>query len=230
MGERKPDSPDARTAAILVVASGALLLQHFEGSPAACAARFGLAAGTALPAMFSFVGGFLLLGVFPAAGAKAAFDIDPGEFGLRIGDARAGRRLLAWAMPLAALLAWLASYDPAFQATYPLGRPAWDAPGGVAGYLGAYALYYLGYEFLFRGLLLFGLRERFGDAGANLVQTALSAVFHLGRPEAEAFASLAAGPVFGWAALRTNSFLYGFLAHLVLGAGLDLFLLARGAA
>ena len=224
-------SPDGRAAFLLAVAAAALLVVHFEASEAGLGRWFLDTSRRPEYAMTSFAMSFLVLGVLPMFLADGLCGLRPRDLGLRTGDPRAGLLLLSWAVPLAILLAWLSSRDPAFRRFYPLGGPhIGEATGGLLRYHGLYGLFYLGYEFLFRGLLLFGLRERFGDAGANMAQTALAALFHLGRPEAEAFAALASGPLFGWAALRTGSFLYGWVAHAALGIGLDLFLLARGGA
>ncbi|MFM8875091.1 MAG: type II CAAX prenyl endopeptidase Rce1 family protein, partial [Anaerolineae bacterium] len=43
------------------------------------------------------------------------------------------------------------------------------------------------------------------------------ALAHLGKPEVETLSTIFGGFVFGWVALRTNSFLYAFLIHWFIG-------------
>ena len=69
-----------------------------------------------------------------------------------------------------------------------------------------------GWEFLFRGWLLFGYARRFGSEAVWL-QAVPFALGHLGKPEVETLSTIFGGFVFGWIAYRTKSFLYPFLIH-----------------
>jgi membrane protease YdiL (CAAX protease family) len=86
-----------------------------------------------------------------------------------------------------------------------------------------YLVYYLGWEFLFRGFMLFGLEGRCGAVLAILVQMIPSAIVHIGKPASESFAAIAAGLVFGYVAFRTRSILYPLLLHAIVGIGTDVF-------
>jgi membrane protease YdiL (CAAX protease family) len=70
----------------------------------------------------------------------------------------------------------------------------------------------LGWEFMFRGWLLFGYVRAFGPQGIWL-HCGLFAVAHLGKPAVETFSTLAGGVAFGWLAYRTRSFVYPFAIH-----------------
>jgi len=87
-----------------------------------------------------------------------------------------------------------------------------------------YLLFYLGWEFHFRGFLQMGIRDKLGDVNALLVQVLASGLLHIGRPATESFASLAAGIFWGILAIRTRSLLSGLSQHYVLGVSLDWFL------
>ena len=77
-------------------------------------------------------------------------------------------------------------------------------------------LYYFAEEFFFRGFLLFGLKERFGEFSV-VIQTIPFALFHLGKPPSEAILSVFAGLVFGHIAYKSESFIPVFLLHWLMG-------------
>jgi membrane protease YdiL (CAAX protease family) len=69
-----------------------------------------------------------------------------------------------------------------------------------------------GWEFMFRGWMVFGYTRQFGPQGIWL-HCSLFALAHLGKPAIETFTTVAGGLAFGWIAYRTRSFLYPFLIH-----------------
>jgi len=148
--------------------------------------------------------------------------------GLRVGDWRAGLRIVAAALALLVPLLWLASASPAMQQEYPLAKiAARRGPALFAAYEAAYGLYYLGWEALFRGALQLGLRPRLGLAGACMVQLLPSVLLHIGKPAAETWGAVVAAPLFGAVAVRTGSFLPLFFLHWGIGVLNDLFCALR---
>jgi membrane protease YdiL (CAAX protease family) len=69
-----------------------------------------------------------------------------------------------------------------------------------------------GWEFLFRGWLLFGYARRFGADGLWL-QAVPFALAHVGKPELETLSTIFGGFAFGWVAWRTKSFVYPLIIH-----------------
>jgi membrane protease YdiL (CAAX protease family) len=69
-----------------------------------------------------------------------------------------------------------------------------------------------GWEFIFRGWLLFGYSRKFGPE-ALWMQAVPFALAHMGKPEIETFSTIFGGFAFGWVAWKTKSFLYPFLIH-----------------
>jgi membrane protease YdiL (CAAX protease family) len=59
---------------------------------------------------------------------------------------------------------------------------------------------------------------------AVLIQTAASALLHIGSPATETFGAILAGLLWGALALRTRSLLSGLGQHYVLGISLDAFI------
>jgi uncharacterized protein len=74
------------------------------------------------------------------------------------------------------------------------------------------ALDLFGWEFVFRGWVLFAYYRKFGD-DALWLQAVPFALAHLGKPEVETLSTIFGGFLFGVVALRTKSFIYPFLIH-----------------
>jgi uncharacterized protein len=70
----------------------------------------------------------------------------------------------------------------------------------------------IGWEFLFRGWVLFAYLRKFGDE-ALWLQAVPFAIAHLGKPGIETFTTIFGGFAFGWIAYRTKSFVWPFLIH-----------------
>ena len=138
---------------------------------------------------------------------------------------------LALTVPLAvaALGAlYLGSSDAGLQNTYPWAG-AW--PGrSVPTFLswsGLYALYYVSFEFFYRGFLLAALTPRWGLRAAVWTQVLLSTLIHIGKPLTETLAALPAGFLFAFLALKTRSLVWPTVLHLVIGLTTDAFVLQR---
>ena len=129
----------------------------------------------------------------------------PRDYGFTFGDWKAGLALTGIVIAIAAPILWLVSrLDPSMQAYYGdqlnLGLP-------ILSFLDL-----IGWEFLFRGWILFGYARVFGD-NALWLQAVPFALAHLGKPEVETLSTIFGGFLFGLVALRTRSFIYPFLIH-----------------
>jgi len=69
-----------------------------------------------------------------------------------------------------------------------------------------------GWEFFFRGWILFGYARKFGSE-ALWLQAVPFALAHIGKPEVETLSTIFGGFAFGWVAWRSRSFLYPLLIH-----------------
>jgi len=89
-----------------------------------------------------------------------------------------------------------------------------------------YASFFFVVEFIFRGYMLFGLREKFGEY-AVLIQMLSYTAWHLPKPVTE----LIGTPLWGFAVaavtLRLNSLWYVFMAHWLLNVFMDTLILFR---
>lgn len=147
----------------------------------------------------------LLYLVIPLAITLFIFREHPREYGFRLGDWKAGLLLTLGGIALIAPVLWLAGRADAATREYYQG---WLTPYLVR----RNALDLLGWEFIFRGWLLFGYARKFGP-DALWLQAVPFALAHLGKPEIETLSTIFGGFAFGLVAWRTRSFVYPFLIH-----------------
>ncbi|HEY6951072.1 MAG TPA: type II CAAX endopeptidase family protein [Bacteroidota bacterium] len=175
-------------------------------------------------ATYSFVTGLLLFGFVPVVIVKFVFNESLSHYGVQIGDWKFGLVAAAVMAPVMIALTYPSSSDPRFLAEYPLFKGAGASAAVFAGHSLLYLTYYLGYEMLMRGFIQFGLREQLGDWNAILVQTAVSTLFHIGKPDGEIFSSILGGLIWGIVVFRSRSLLYVLIVHWLLGVSLDFFI------
>lgn len=177
--------------------------------------------------LYQFLSFFLLAFLLPFSYAVSYPKRKPADLGFGAGDIRLGAKWVAFGLPLLVLpIAFLASRMPDIRNEYPLAKVLLARPDLLIPYEVAYVLFfYVAWEFYFRGFLLFSLRGPLGDGNAILVQTISSCLVHIGKPEGEIVASIAAGIAFGSIALRTGSFWYVCVLHAGIGLLTDLFIL-----
>jgi membrane protease YdiL (CAAX protease family) len=217
---------DTRAAVILLSASVLPTVYRCFGSPGFFqrhwASLFGGSAFTPMYAvLYAWLSVFVLFFLVPALIAGLVLKVRLRDLGLRVGDWRKGLVLLGLLFPIAALTLVPTARMADFRAEYPLYHAAGQSLRVFVVYELCYAVYYLGWEFFFRGFLLFGLAGTFGAVNAVLIQTIPSTLAHIGKPTPEIFAAILAGVVFGAIALRTRSILYVIVLHWLIGVTLD---------
>jgi len=132
------------------------------------------------------------------------FRENPRDYGLTLGDWKAGLVItLAGILIMTPVIWYLGKGDPSITDYY---KPH------VAGLPWTTFLDLIGWEFFFRGWILFGYARKFG-AEALWLQAVPFALAHIGKPEVETLSTIFGGFAFGWVAWRTRSFLYPFLIH-----------------
>lgn len=115
--------------------------------------------------------------------------------------------------------------DPSFAMVYPYERVFVDPAYGqfnVWGFLVFEAmyvvLYYIPYEFFFRGFLQFPNPDKNRSKILTvLLSTTITTIIHWDAPNTELFAALAVGFVYGFVALGTKSIFYGLINHIAVG-------------
>jgi len=185
-------------------------------------------ASPAAAAVYNFAACFVLLGVVPAGIVRWGFREPLAAYGVCVGNVR--RTLIAMSLwvPGFVLGGFLASLAPAVQSAYPVNPRAGDSAAAFALHCATYLLFYVGWEFHFRGFVQGALRASMGPANALLVQVVASTLLHLGKPTLEVFASIGGALLWGLLVYRTRSILSGLAQHAALGISLDAFLALGG--
>jgi membrane protease YdiL (CAAX protease family) len=182
--------------------------------------------GDPYPAIYMFLTAFLLFGLVPFVLIVLSKG-SPAECGVQLGDWKFGLKAVAILLPLIVVLFLMpASHDSQIRHTYPLdpsvGSSLWQflVFQSLRG-----LLYYGAWEFFFRGVMLFGLEDRFGRWAAIAIQTIPSSLWHIGFPTGELITSIPGGILFGLLAFRTRSILWPFLLHFMIAVILDLLII-----
>ncbi|MBN2638006.1 MAG: CPBP family intramembrane metalloprotease [Bacteroidales bacterium] len=182
--------------------------------------------GDILARYWQFAVFFVLMFILPALYIKFGLKKSLYDFGWGLGDVKYGAKWLITIPFVVVPIIYLSSKMPDVRAEYPLAKSFLTNQHGLFTYELAYILlYYVAWEFFFRGFLLFGLRKRFGDINAILIQTISSCLVHIDKPEGEIIGSIFVGILFGIIALRSRSIWYVFLIHISIGVLTDLFII-----
>lgn len=132
------------------------------------------------------------------------FRENPKAYGFTFGDWKAGIIITLCAVIIMSPILWFVGRGDASMQNYY--KPM------VAGLPWSTFLDLFGWEFVFRGWLLFGYARKFGPE-ALWLQAVPFAMAHIGKPELETLSTIFGGFAFGWVAWRTKSFVYPLLIH-----------------
>lgn len=146
--------------------------------------------------------------LIPMAIILLLFRESPRLYGFQLGRRRDG---LLWTLAGCAAMAavlWFVARTPAMQAYYEA-----KAPAGVARLIFLNGVDLFGWEFIWRGVMLFTFASYFGPGPAIFLQAVPFAFMHLGKPEIETFSTIFGGAAFGFIAWQSRSFVYPWLIH-----------------
>ncbi len=146
--------------------------------------------------------------ILPLLVVLVLFRENPAKYGFTLGDWKLGLLLTAIGIVLIAPVLWLVGRGSAMESYYQsqLGGLPWNT-----------FLDLFGWEYFFRGFILFAYARKFGPE-ALWLQAVPFALAHIGKPEVETLSTIFGGFAFGWVAYRTRSFLYAFLIHWFVGS------------
>ena len=131
---------------------------------------------------------------------------NPLDFGLRLGNWKVWSLYVVATIIVLLPILYLASRIPALANYYT--RHQFD----VGKYILETVVYLLAWEFIFRGFLLFGLKDKLKDISI-LVQMVPFVLVHIGKPELETLSTIITGIYFGYVAYRGNSYWPAFIIH-----------------
>ena len=176
-------------------------------------------------ALFECATTFILMGLVPLAIVTLIFRESGKGYGLRLGDWKFGLKFIAITFPIiAAVSLYPATKIPEMRVFYPIDPGAGSSVSAFLQLQLPSAVLLMGWEFLFRGFMIFGLRDRVGDWTAICIQTLPSALWHIGLPFGVTFGAIPGGVMFGYLSIRTNSIIWPWLLHYLIWVGLDLFI------
>jgi uncharacterized protein len=136
----------------------------------------------------------------------------PKDYGIQLGDKKTGFSLSIVIIIIMFPILWIVSGYGSFQETYPQCQYVRDSWNLFFIYEFCFLLYMIGWEFIWRGYMLFGLKEKFGNY-AILLQMIPFTLLHNGKPQIETLGAIIAGIALGILAVRTRSFIYGVIIH-----------------
>ncbi|GMQ78139.1 MAG: hypothetical protein BMS9Abin02_0637 [Anaerolineae bacterium] len=132
----------------------------------------------------------------------------PADYGFVIGDWRTGLKWTLIGSAGMAIILYFLARTPAMQRFYDA-----KAPENTLYLIYITAADLFGWEFMWRGFVLFGLAAVIGPGPAIWLQAVPFAFMHLGKPEVETFSTIFGGAALGFVAWQSGSFLYPFLIH-----------------
>ena len=178
---------DAKVAAVTVISTLLLMVDHYHGLTSA-----------------KYWDRVILYLIIPLLVILVLFRENPKEYGFTLGDWKLGLTYTALGIIfMAPVIYYLGSGNPSMQNYY---RPF------LQGLPWTTFLDLIGWEFFFRGWILFAYVRRFGHE-ALWLQAVPFALAHIGKPEIETLSTIFGGFAFGWVAWRTRSFVWPFLIH-----------------
>ncbi len=141
------------------------------------------------------------------------FKNKPGDYGIRLGNYRIWIKDLVIIICIMIPVMLIAFLFTNFKTVYPLSHTARKGINNFMIYQGIQICYMLGWEFFFRGFMLFGLAKKIDTRLAILIQTIPFAILHYRKPPLEAYGSIIAGIFLGIIAVRARSFLPCAILH-----------------
>jgi uncharacterized protein len=147
---------------------------------------------------------FIFYFVIPLLLTLVLFRENPRHYGFSLGDWRLGIAYTVLGILFMAPILYFLGQDSASMRIYYAGL--------LPGLPWTTFLNLIGWEFFFRGWILFAYLRRFGH-DALWLQSVPFALAHIGKPDIETLSTIFGGFAFGWVAYRTKSFLWPFLIH-----------------
>ncbi|WP_148267638.1 CPBP family intramembrane glutamic endopeptidase [Ignavibacterium album] len=176
--------------------------------------------------LYWFWGDFLTFALPTIFIIKFFFKENIADYGFRLGEWRQGFVLSIIFLSIMIPIIWFASSSNDFIQKYPHLSSAKDSWNTLFIYESGMLVYMIGWEFIWRGFMLFGLEKKFGSY-AIFIQMIPFVILHNGKPFLETLGSIPGGIALGWLALRTRSFYYCVAVHIGVMYSIDLISIIR---
>ena len=150
----------------------------------------------------------LYYGLIPLLTGLAVLRLNPLKLGLGVGDYKFWLPASCLYLVVALPVVYLGTHTSSIQHYYQTQQFDFST------YILHLTLYLLAWEFLFRGFMLFGLKDSLKE-GAILIQMIPFTLLHFGKPDAEIITCIFSGLVWGYVCYRGNSLWPAFLMHMI---------------
>lgn len=173
---------------------------------------------------------FVLFFIIGIIYTKFVLKSSPIKFGLKKGNWKLGLTLMGIATIVVPLLALSTVLDKEMTSTYPLvDFNVYSAWWQIILYFASYIAYYIGWEYLFRGIALKCSQNKLGILSAILLTTLISSLIHtciadFGKPMIETLSAIPAGLIFAYITSKTDSIYYSLYIHALVGILTDVFI------
>jgi len=171
--------------------------------------------------LYWFLGDFITLFLLSVLIIKFILKENLTDYGLKFGDFKIGLLLSLSFFLIMLPIVWIFSASPEFVEKYPhllSTRTNWNE---FFIYESALLVYMFAWEFIWRGFMLFGLKEKFGYYSV-LIQMIPFVILHNGKPAAETSGAIIGGIALGILAFRTSSIYYCVITHMGVMFSIDL--------
>jgi len=159
------------------------------------------------PLPYDWVDQLFYFGLLPILVILLFLRRNPLDFGLRVGNFKVWGPWTALTILVLAPILFFSSKLSSLQEYYRADH------FNFARYFLTNFVILMAWEFIFRGLMLFGLKERFKE-GAILIQMVPFVITHFFKPELETISTILTGIYFGYVCYRGNSYWPAFIIHL----------------
>jgi membrane protease YdiL (CAAX protease family) len=175
----------------------------------------------ALPVYYQWVMAFFLLGVIPMLTVRFGFKERLSKYGFSLKRPLFTLLITLLGIAIITPLVYIGARSPELSSLYPLAKSAGDSPGNFLKSALFYLLYYVGYEFCFRGFLFMGIKDDIGEWQALGVSLIATVLLHVNKPQSETVMAIIAGIAFPIIVSRLGSLLPVILIHAYAGISLD---------
>ena len=150
------------------------------------------------------------------------FRESPADYGFTWGNWKVGLFYVVIGCVGMAIILWIVARQPGMQQYYTA-----RAPSEVRRLIYLTGVDLFGWEFIWRGLMLFAFARYFGPGPAIFLQAVPFAFMHLGKPEIETLSTIFGGAAFGFVAWQSGSFVYPWLIHWFIASFTQLIAIGR---
>lgn len=167
--------------------------------------------------------GFVIMGIVPAMLNATIYNVWPADYGLQWPHLL---NYLLWLLPaflIPVAINYFLARNTQTHRQYPQMRIAqWKPLLFLINALG-WLLYLTGYEYLFRGILLFTLSAAFGAWPAIVISVAIYSLAHLPKGIGETLGAIPFGIIISIIALYTGTIFFAIVIHWALAVSTDYF-------